>query len=134
MGKVDGKIAIVTGAASGIGRRWAERFAEEGAQVVIGDIDIAGANSTADQIVRNGGKAFALPLDLADEVSVRGFYQPLSEHCERVSFLQHNVVDTRDDQLGNDMDVDAMSNYILERDFPIPPTRARTNMVARLGW
>src|SRR3546814_1104305 len=66
MGKLDGKIAIVTGAASGIGRRCAERFAEEGAQVVIGDIDIEGANSTADQIVRNGGRAFALPLDLAD--------------------------------------------------------------------
>src|SRR3546814_12287723 len=84
MGKLDGKIAIVTGAASGIGRRCAERFAEEGAQVVIGDIDIEGANSTADQIVRNGGKAFALPLDLADEDSVRGFYEQVLEHCGRV--------------------------------------------------
>src|SRR3546814_3467702 len=100
MGKLDGKIAIVTGAASGIGRRCAERFAEEGAQAVIGDIDIEGANSTADQIVRNGGKAFALPLDLADEDSVRGFYEQVLEHCGRVDNLKNNAADTRYDNLG----------------------------------
>src|SRR3546814_16653539 len=94
MGKLDGKIAIVTGAASGIGRRCAERFAEEGAQVVIGDIDIEGANSTADQIVRNGGRAFALPLDLADEDSVRGFFEQVLEDCGRVATLPKNTAHT----------------------------------------
>src|SRR3546814_2327621 len=119
MGKLDGKIAIVTGAASGIGRRCAERFAEEGAQVVIGDIDIEGANSTADQIVRNGGKAFALPLDLADEDSVRGFYEQVLEHCGRVDILHNNAADTRAEQLGKDMAVAAMSTDIWDRAFTI---------------
>src|SRR3546814_19346916 len=93
MGKGVGKNARVTGAASGIGRRFAERLAYEGAEVVIGDIDIEGANSTADHIVRNGGKACALPLDLADEDSVRGFYEQVLEHCGRVDILHNNAAD-----------------------------------------
>src|SRR3546814_11612008 len=117
MGKLDGKIAIVTGAASGIGRRCAERFAEEGAQVVIGDIDIEGANSTADQIVRHGGRAFALPLDLADEDSVRGFYEQVLDHCGRVDILPTNAADPRSEQLGKDMAVAALSLDIWERDL-----------------
>src|SRR3546814_20400251 len=103
MGKLDGKIAIVTGASAGIGRRCAGRFAEEGAQVVIGDIDIEGANSTADQIVRNGGKAFALPLDLADEDRVRGFYEQVLEHCGRVDILHNNEAAPRAEQSGTEI-------------------------------
>src|SRR3546814_9603222 len=110
---------MVKGATSRIGRRDAERFGEEDAQVVISDIDMEGANSTADHIGRNGGKAFALPLDLADEESVRGFYEQVLEHCWRVDILHNNAADTRAEQLGKDMAVAAMSTDIWDRAFTI---------------
>jgi rhamnulose-1-phosphate aldolase/alcohol dehydrogenase len=64
-----GKVTIVTGAASGIGRAIAERFAEEGAHVVVTDIDEALAGEVADAIVKKNGlrRAIALRLDVSDE-------------------------------------------------------------------
>src|SRR3546814_18877017 len=73
------------------------------------------------QIVRNGGRAFALPLDLADEDSVRGFYEQVLEHCGRVDILHNNEADTRAEQLGKDMAVAAMSPDIWDRAFTIKP-------------
>jgi NAD(P)-dependent dehydrogenase (short-subunit alcohol dehydrogenase family) len=67
-----GKAAIVTGAAGGIGRAVAERFAEEGAHVVVTDVDEALANDVANAIVKKNGlrRAIALRLDVSDESSV----------------------------------------------------------------
>ena len=66
------KVAIVTGAASGIGRATAERFAEEGAHVVVTDIDLALAEEVAESIVKKHGlrRAIALRLDVASEDDV----------------------------------------------------------------
>jgi rhamnulose-1-phosphate aldolase/alcohol dehydrogenase len=66
------KVAIVTGAASGIGRACAERFAEEGAHVVVTDIDFALAEEVAKAIVAKNGlrRAVAMRLDVADENDV----------------------------------------------------------------
>jgi len=67
-----GKVAIITGAASGIGRACAERFAEEGAHVVVTDIDLALAEEVAKGIVDKHGlrRAFAVRLDVASEEDV----------------------------------------------------------------
>jgi rhamnulose-1-phosphate aldolase/alcohol dehydrogenase len=66
------KIVLVTGAASGIGRAIAERFAEEGAHVVVTDVDLALAGQVAESIVARNGlrRAIALRLDVADEQDV----------------------------------------------------------------
>ncbi|HEX2729303.1 MAG TPA: SDR family NAD(P)-dependent oxidoreductase, partial [Rubrobacteraceae bacterium] len=56
-GRLEGKVAIVTGAASGIGRASAERFAVEGARVVIADLDESGAQEAAEAITGGGGEA-----------------------------------------------------------------------------
>jgi len=66
------RIAIVTGAASGIGRAVAERFAEEGAHVVVTDVDLALAEEVAQSIVAKHGlrRAIALQLDVTDEANV----------------------------------------------------------------
>jgi NAD(P)-dependent dehydrogenase (short-subunit alcohol dehydrogenase family) len=70
MGRLDGKRAIVTGAASGIGRASALRFAEEGATVVVADVAEAGIAETAAQVAAAGGRAHAVVADASDEPTV----------------------------------------------------------------
>jgi NAD(P)-dependent dehydrogenase (short-subunit alcohol dehydrogenase family) len=70
MGKLDGKVAIVTGGASGIGRATCLLFADEGARVVVADWNGEGARAAADEISARGGTATGLRVDVssADEV------------------------------------------------------------------
>jgi len=78
--RLDGKIAIVTGAASGIGKEIATRFAAEGAHVVIADLNKAQAEETAEAIGRAGPKALAVAMDVTDERAVNsGVAEAISE-------------------------------------------------------
>src|SRR5712692_2717084 len=79
MGQVHGKIAIVTGGASGIGAACVETLAREGARVVIGDIDDARGNALAVTIAASGQDAIYLPLDVTDE----GCWQAVVGDIER---------------------------------------------------
>jgi 3-hydroxybutyrate dehydrogenase len=68
--KLQGKVALVTGAASGIGRAIARTYAQEGARVVIADLHPAGAEEAAQDIVAAGGEALAVAMDVTDEQAV----------------------------------------------------------------
>lgn len=70
MGRLDGKTAIVTGAASGIGRASALRFAAEGASVVASDLAAAGLDETLKAAVEAGGRMIAAPADAGVEADV----------------------------------------------------------------
>lgn len=67
MGRVDGKVAIVTGGASGIGRASAETLAREGASVVVTDIDVTEGEAVVEGIKAAGGKAIFRKQDVVDE-------------------------------------------------------------------
>src|SRR5215468_1114300 len=69
MGQVEGKVAIVTGGASGIGAACATTLAREGAKVVVTDLDDAGGRGVVDRITRAGGEAISLHQDVSIEES-----------------------------------------------------------------
>ena len=68
--QLEGKAALITGAASGIGRATALQFAAEGAAVACADIDEAGAQDTAARISESGGESLAIQLDVTKEQAV----------------------------------------------------------------
>lgn len=67
--KLENKVAIITGGGQGIGRIYAQRFAQEGAKVVIADIVLDNAQRVAKEIEANGGQALPLYTDVASEAS-----------------------------------------------------------------
>ncbi len=74
MGRLEGKVAIVTGAASGIGRASAQLFASEGAKVVAADV-AEGVHQTVEEITATGGTATAVEADAGNEEQVKGLVE-----------------------------------------------------------
>ena len=68
--KLHGRVCLVTGAASGIGREIALTYAREGGKVAVADLDCDAAEATAEAIAASGGTAMALPMDVTDEAQV----------------------------------------------------------------
>ena len=71
-GRLPGKVAFVTGAASGIGRTTALAFAREGAKIAVADIDQDGSQATARMIEDVGGQALAVRCDVTQSADVQG--------------------------------------------------------------
>jgi 2-hydroxycyclohexanecarboxyl-CoA dehydrogenase len=88
MGKLDDKIAIVTGAGQGIGRGIAEKLAAEGAMVVVSDINKATARETAEVL---GGQATGVPADVTSRESVQAMADRVRERFGRIDVLVNNA-------------------------------------------
>ena len=91
MGTLEGKVVIVTGSGSGIGRATAQRVAHEGASVVVADINLAGAEETVALILAEGGAAIAQQADVADESSARAMVEAAVREYGRLDGLHNNA-------------------------------------------
>lgn len=91
MGQVEGKVALVTGGASGIGRACCEVLVREGATVVVADIDDAAGEDLAAALGRSGGRAFYQRLDVTDEAAWRDAIDRTVETCGRLDVLVNNA-------------------------------------------
>jgi NAD(P)-dependent dehydrogenase (short-subunit alcohol dehydrogenase family) len=85
--RLAGKVCVITGAGSGMGREAALLFCAEGARVCVADVDAAAAERTAAE----AGDAFAVEVDVADEGSVRAMYDQTAERYGGVDVLYNNA-------------------------------------------
>jgi NAD(P)-dependent dehydrogenase (short-subunit alcohol dehydrogenase family) len=88
MTRLNGKSALITGAARGIGRGFAEKYLEEGATVAIADINIDAAEATAAQL---GEGAYALPLDVTDQLSIDTALAQVVAKTGKIDILLNNA-------------------------------------------
>src|SRR2546430_4637571 len=91
MGRLDGKVCVITGAGSGIGQASALLFAREGARVVVSDIDLDAGRDTAQEITKAGGQAVAEQVDVTDEAQTADLAERVVRRFERVDVLFNNA-------------------------------------------
>ncbi|MBZ0222257.1 MAG: 3-hydroxybutyrate dehydrogenase [Dokdonella sp.] len=91
MMRLDGKVAIVTGAASGIGKRIAEVFADNGANVAIADLNLDGAQATAKELTGKGVKAIGVAMDVTNEQQVDAGVDSVVKQLGAVDILVSNA-------------------------------------------
>ena len=91
MARFDGRVAIVTGAASGIGKEIALRFAAEGGIPVIADLNLDAAEATAREIKGNGSDAFAVAMNVVDEAAVEKGVADTMAKYGRIDVLVSNA-------------------------------------------
>lgn len=91
MGRLVGKVAVVTGGAKGIGRAVCLLFAREGAKVAVTDLDSDGAAEVARDIASSGGEASAFALNVADEAAVERVMKEAAEAFGAVHVLVNNA-------------------------------------------
>jgi NAD(P)-dependent dehydrogenase (short-subunit alcohol dehydrogenase family) len=93
--RLAGKIGIVTAAASGMGRAGALRFAAEGAQVAVVDVDAGAAKATADAVAALGRRSLALDTDVGDLAAIDRMVQAVTGTFGRIDVLVNNAGVTR---------------------------------------
>jgi NAD(P)-dependent dehydrogenase (short-subunit alcohol dehydrogenase family) len=91
MQRLTGKVAVITGAAEGIGRATAELFAREGAAVVIADVNAEKGAGVAQGIVAGGGRALFVETDVADEASITRMVGRAVKEFDTINVLVNNA-------------------------------------------
>jgi NAD(P)-dependent dehydrogenase (short-subunit alcohol dehydrogenase family) len=91
MPRLEGKVAVITGAGTGIGRATAILFAREGAKVVIAELNAAAGEQTAQLIVQAGGEAIAVTTDVSEPDSIQATIDRAVQHYGGLHILHNNA-------------------------------------------
>jgi 3-oxoacyl-[acyl-carrier protein] reductase len=135
MGVLDGKVAMVTGAARGIGRAIAEELARNGADLVLCDLQEDWLKETADAISETGQKAVCVGVDVSNADDVNAAVAKAIEACGQVDVLVNNAGITKDGLLirMSEQDWDAVLSVNLKGTFLFTKAMAKPMMKKRAG-
>jgi 3-oxoacyl-[acyl-carrier protein] reductase len=97
--KLKDKVALITGGAQGIGKTIAQKMAEIGAIVCIGDVNLEKTEATVKEIEQTGAKGLALQLDVSSQESVVSAFKKITEAYQRVDIVVNNAGITKDSLL-----------------------------------
>jgi NAD(P)-dependent dehydrogenase (short-subunit alcohol dehydrogenase family) len=93
-GRMEGKVALISGSTRGIGRSMAERFAAEGAKVAVTGRNVEKGTKVVEQITQAGGEARFFPLDIFEEHTVKSSIEAVVEHFGSLTTLVNNAAPT----------------------------------------
>ena len=91
MSNMEGKVAIVTGASSGIGLETVRAFVKKGASVVIADVDESAGKKAVEDIVEEGGRAIFVKTDVSSSEQVQALVNKTVEHFGRLDYAVNNA-------------------------------------------
>lgn len=128
MGRLSGKVAIVTGTGSGIGRAISLAFAAEGARIACADIDLAASRETVARIARGGGAAISIECDVSSSIAARNAVEQTFKEWSRLDILVNNaayfpqkarITELPEDQWHRAMHVNISGVFLMSR-YAIP--------------
>jgi meso-butanediol dehydrogenase / (S,S)-butanediol dehydrogenase / diacetyl reductase len=118
--EIQGKVAVITGAARGIGRAIALRLANEGASICVADVDLALVKSVADEIEANGGKAHAVKVDVRNQKDIDAMVSETLRELGQINIFVGNagvgvvarLLDTDEEMWDRVMDINAKGTFL----------------------
>jgi len=116
---LSGKVAAVTGAASGIGRATAHALARAGAAVVVADLDDTGARRVAGEIADDGGRAVAIRTDVAREAEIRAMVEAAVAEFGGLDILHNNAAAASPALMSRDRDIVSMEVEVWDQTFAV---------------
>ncbi len=133
--ELQNKVALVTGGAQGIGKTISEVLVRNGAHVVLGDVNLEGAQATAEAINNSGGSASAVKIDVSNPAEVKQVFDSILKDKKPVDILINNAGITRDGLMirMKELDWDSVLNINLKGTFLCSQQAAKQMMKQKSG-
>ena len=133
--ELQNKVALVTGGAQGMGKTISEELVRNGAHVVLGDVNLEGAQATAEAINNNGGSASAVKIDVSNPAEVKQVFDSILKDKKPVDILINNAGITRDGLMirMKELDWDSVLNINLKGTFLCSQQAAKQMMKQKSG-
>ena len=133
--ELQNKLALITGGAQGIGKTISEELVQNGAHVVLGDVNLEGAQATAEAINNNGGSASAVKIDVSNPAEVKQVFDSILKDKKPIDIMINNAGITRDGLMirMKEADWDRVLNINLKGTFLCSQQAAKQMMKQKSG-